>query len=125
MQQLPNSDSCLSALRNLNICVIYYEEYSHACIFVLETTLRGRRTATLDVGESTLDVGEQTVGETTRRRNDQLPLISIVAARQRQHYCFIRLCKLLYMNTLYFAEHFESVHIIFLVAFRPKLILTR
>ena len=28
----------------------------------------------MDVGESTLDVGEQTVGETTRRRNDWIPV---------------------------------------------------
>ena len=32
-----------------------------------------RRTDILDVGEPTLYVGEQTVGETTRRRNDRLP----------------------------------------------------
>ena len=37
-------------------------------------SLRRRRTDILDVGESTLDVGEQTVGETTRRRNDRKPL---------------------------------------------------
>ena len=30
-----------------------------------------RRTDIWDVGESTLTVGEQTVGETTRRRNDR------------------------------------------------------
>ena len=29
-----------------------------------------RRTDILEVGEPTLEVGEQTVGETTRRRND-------------------------------------------------------
>ena len=33
--------------------------------------VRSRWTYILDVGESTLDVGEQTVGETTRRRNDR------------------------------------------------------
>ena len=33
-----------------------------------------RRTDIKDVGESTLVVGEQTVGETTRRRNDQIPI---------------------------------------------------
>ena len=33
-----------------------------------------RQTDILDVGELTLDVAEQTVGETTRRRNDRLPL---------------------------------------------------
>ena len=32
-----------------------------------------RRTDISGVGESTLDVGEQTVGETTRRRNDRIP----------------------------------------------------
>ena len=32
------------------------------------------RTDILEVGEPTLDVGEQTVGETTRRRNDRLPI---------------------------------------------------
>ena len=36
-------------------------------------SLRRRRTDVADVGESTLDVGEQTVGETTRRRNDPIP----------------------------------------------------
>ena len=32
-----------------------------------------RPTDILDVGEPTLYVGEQTVGETTRRRNDRFP----------------------------------------------------
>ena len=32
------------------------------------------RTDILEVGEPTLDVGEQTVGETTGRRNDRLPI---------------------------------------------------
>ena len=35
--------------------------------------LTRRRTDIKDVGESTLTVGEQTVGETTRRRNDRIP----------------------------------------------------
>ena len=35
--------------------------------------LTRRRTDIQDVGESTLFVGEQTVGETTRRRNDRIP----------------------------------------------------
>ena len=35
--------------------------------------LTRRRTDIYDVGESTLVVGEQTVGETTRRRNDRIP----------------------------------------------------
>ena len=34
-------------------------------------SLRRRRTDLLDVGESTLDIGEQTVGETTRMRNNR------------------------------------------------------
>ena len=38
---------------------------------VIVQSLRGRRADILDVGESTLDVGKQTVGETTRRRNDR------------------------------------------------------
>ena len=44
---------------------------------MLDSSLRRTRTAILDVGESTLDVDEQTVGETTRRRNDRLPRIII------------------------------------------------
>ena len=40
-------------------------------MIVIVRSLRRRRTDLLDVGESTLDVGEQTVGETTRRRNDR------------------------------------------------------
>ena len=36
-----------------------------------------RRTDILDVGEPTLYVGEQTVGETTRRRNDRLPFVFV------------------------------------------------
>ena len=34
---------------------------------------RSDRIPTNDIGESTLEVGEQTVGETTRRRNDRKP----------------------------------------------------
>ena len=40
-------------------------------MIVMVRSLRRRRTDILDVGESTLAVGEQTVGETTRRRNDR------------------------------------------------------
>ena len=42
-------------------------------MIVIARSLRRRRTDILYVGESSLDVGEQTVGETTRRRNDRLP----------------------------------------------------
>ena len=40
-------------------------------MIVIVQSLRGSRADILDVGESTSDVGEQTVGETTRRRNDR------------------------------------------------------
>ena len=42
-------------------------------MIVIAQSLRRRRTGILYVGESSLDVGEQTVGETTRSRNDRLP----------------------------------------------------
>ena len=42
-------------------------------MIVIVQSIRRRRTDILYVGESSLDVGEQTVGETTRSRNDRLP----------------------------------------------------
>jgi len=42
-------------------------------MIVIAQSSRRRRTDILYVGESSVDVGEQTVGETTRRRNDWLP----------------------------------------------------
>ena len=40
--------------------------------------LTRRRTDIQDVGESTLFVGEQTVGETTHRRNDRIPMLEML-----------------------------------------------
>ena len=46
-------------------------------MIVIARSLRRRRADILYVGESSLDVGEQTVGETTRRRNDRLPPLRV------------------------------------------------
>ena len=44
-------------------------------MIVIAQSLRRSETDILYVGESSLDVGEQTVGETTRSRNDRLPIV--------------------------------------------------
>ena len=53
------------------ICMLFQGGQQFYKMIVIVRSLRRRRTDILDVGESTLDVGKQTVGETTRRRNDR------------------------------------------------------
>ena len=60
------------------ICMLFQGGQQFYKMIVIVRSLRRRRTDILDVGESTLDVGEQTVGETTRRRNDRNSIFCIV-----------------------------------------------
>ena len=55
--------------RNILTHTSFLEQGIFTCLFICVGD-----NIKLDVGESTLDVGEQTVGETTRRRNDRLPI---------------------------------------------------
>ena len=60
------------------ICMLFQGGQQFYKMIVIVRSLKRRRTDILDVGESTLDVGEQTVGETTRRRNDRNSVKSVV-----------------------------------------------
>ena len=69
-----SDDSELIFLCKICVCFFFlFAALSTNQMIVISQSSRRRRTDILYVDESSVDVGEQTVGETTRRRNDWLP----------------------------------------------------